>query len=368
MYEMARKNAFDNRFRIPKALSNTIRAHGVAGVFIDPEHILVSKPVTQSRTSPLSGTALFHNHLNDDTFETIAKSLAEGVGVSTTARIQNVNKKTVLLVLSKAARQSEKVHNSLLKDLTVSECQLDEMWSFIGKKEKNLDAIEKIQGSLGDAWIWIAFDAVNKVFLAFKIGKRTLPFAIDIVQEVKRVTSRIPSLFTSDQLAHYANALLQVYGKKIFPLRKSKVGRLPKPRLIPPEDLLYAHVVKEYKQNKIVSIMRKIIYGDSAKVGDILKKSLVSHKINTFAVERINGTIRHLDARCNRKTLRFSKIKINHERQLQLSLAYYHLCCIHRTLTTRFGKPTTPFMAAGLTDHVWSMGELLKFQEKIPCS
>jgi len=361
IYEKARKNALDNRFRISESLLNTLQAHGVAGIFIDPEHILVSMPEAQPRINPRRGTALFHSHLSDEAFETIAKSLAEGVGVSTTARIQNVNKKTVLLVLAKAAISAKKVHTSLLKDLVVSECQLDEMWSFIGKKEKNLDTIEKLQGVLGDAWIWTAFDAVNKIFLAFKVGKRTLPIAIDVVQEVKRVTSCLPSLFSSDQLAHYANALLQVYGKKIFPSHKSGSGRLPKPRLEPPEELLYAHVIKKYKKNKLVNIIRKTIYGDPVKVDEILKKSLVSRKINTFAVERSNGTIRHLDARCNRKTLRFSKIKVNHERQLQLSLAYYHLCCQHRTLTSRYGKPTTPFMAAGLTDHVWSVGDLLKF-------
>jgi IS1 family transposase len=366
MYEMARRAALDRRSRISEALSTTLRSHGVAGIFIDPERVLVSTPTAQARINPRRDTALFHSHLSDDAFETIAQSLAEGVGVSTTARIQKVDKKTVLLVLAKAAGQTEKVQNNLLRNLSVSECQLDEMWSFIGKKEKNLDALEKLQGVLGDAWIWTAFDAVNKVFVAHKIGKRTLPVAIALVNEVKRVTSHIPSLFTSDQLAHYANALLQVYGKKIYPPRQSGVGRLPKPRVVPPEELLYAHVVKKYKQNQIVSVMRKIIYGAPEKVDEILRKSMVSQKINTFAVERSNGTIRHMDARCNRRTLRFSKLKVNHERQLRLSLAYYHLCCRHRTLTNRYGKPTTPFMAAGITDHVWSMGELLRFSDEIP--
>ena len=122
-------------------------------------------------------------------FQRIATSLAEGVGVSTTARIQNVDKKTVLLVLEKAAKHAEKVNRLLLHDLVVSECQLDEMWSFVGKKQRNLDAIEKLQGLLGDAWIWVAFDAVNKVFLATVVGKRTQPYAVSLLEEVKRVTS-----------------------------------------------------------------------------------------------------------------------------------------------------------------------------------
>jgi IS1 family transposase len=298
--------------------------------------------------------------LSDGAFETIARSLAEGVGVATTARIQNVDKKTVLLVLAKAAVHAAKVSRTLVRGLVVSECQLDEMWSFIGKKEKNLDAVEKLHAVLGDAWIWTAFDAVNKVFLATVIGKRTLPHAVALLEEVKRVTSHMPSLFSSDQLRHYANALLQVYGKLVFPPRKPGPGRPPNPRLVPADELLYVHVVKQYKKYRVVKITRKVIFGDVEKVEKILKASVVSQKINTSSVERGNGTIRHVDARCNRKTLRFSKRKENHDRQLRLSLAYYHLCHAHKTLTKRHGRPTTPFMAAGLTDHVWSMGELLR--------
>jgi IS1 family transposase len=290
-------------------------------------------------------------------------SLAEGVGVSTTARIQNVDKKTVLLVLEKAAVHAERVNRMLLRDIVVSECQLDEMWSFIGKKQKNLDAIEKLEGVLGDAWIWVAFDAINKVFLATVVGKRTQPYAVRLLEEVKRVTARMPSLFSSDQLDQYANALLQVYGEKVVPPRKLGPGRPPKARLVAPEELLYVQVVKQYKQYRVVKVTRNIVFGNPKKVEQLLSSSPVSRNINTAYVERGNGIIRHIDSRCNRKTFRFSKSKQNHIRQLILSLAYYHLCCPHRTLTKwNDRQPTTPFMAAGLTDHVWTMGELLRYR------
>ena len=116
----------------------------------------------------------------------------------------------------------------------------------------------------------------------------------------------------------------------------------------------------------MTSITLRVVFGDNKKIDEILGKSVVSHKINTSYVERGNLTIRHVNARCNRKTLRFSKCKENHVRQLTLSLAYYHLCCPHRTLTKRHGRPTTPFMAAGLTDHVWTMGELLRYRPGKP--
>jgi IS1 family transposase len=354
----------DRRLHLDKHVMNTMQAHGIAGLFIDPESILVSLSSSRYRTSARRGTAFHHIHLTEKAFETIAKSLAEGVSVAATARIQNVDKKTVLLVLAKAGEQAKRVSSSLLVDVRVTECQLDEMWSFIGKKEKNLDPVEKLQCSLGDAWIWIAFDAINKIVLAYIIGKRTLPHAVSLLEEVKRVSIRMPDLFSSDQLDQYTNALIQVYGKLVYPTRKPGPGRPPNPRLVPPEGLLYVQVVKQYKQYRVVKVTQKVVFGNPEKIEGILAASSVSNKINTSYVERNNGTIRHMDARCVRKTLCFSKCKKNHERQLALTLAYYHLCRSHKSLTKRYGQPTTPFMAANLTDHVWSMGELLKFKRK----
>lgn len=290
----------------------------------------------------------------------IACCLAEGIGIRTASRITGVDKKTVMLVLKRAADHAETISRTLMKDLLIKECQLDEMWSFIGKKEKHLDPLEKIAGTLGDAWIWIAFDPIHKLILANVIGKRTEPYAVELLQEVKRVTLRIPDLFTSDQLDQYESALLKVYGISITPLRKQGPGRPPHPKLVPPDNLMYAQVVKTYKQNKLNSIERRVVFGDPQKIEEILRCSAVSHKINTSFVERNNGTIRLIDARCNRKTYRFSKCEENHKRQLQLSLAYYHLCLPHSSLTKRYNRPTTPFMSAGLTDHVWTIRELLE--------
>ncbi|MCP4237192.1 MAG: hypothetical protein GY770_27015, partial [Aestuariibacter sp.] len=133
-----RKANMDRRLRLDKQVMDSMQAHGVAGLFIDPGNALVCLSSSQSRISPRRGTAFYHTHLPDKDFETIAKSLAEGVGVAATARIQNVDKKTVLLVLAKAGEQAKRVSRSLLDNVKVTECQLDEMWSFVGKKEKNL--------------------------------------------------------------------------------------------------------------------------------------------------------------------------------------------------------------------------------------
>jgi len=362
-YERARSRAVkDHCGRVPENVQYVIRNHGIAGLFIEPERSLPSNcsGTAQYGLGQRVGTAYHHTHLPEDLFDTIARSLTEGVGVRSTARIQGVNPKTVLRVLARAAVHTAKVSRSLLKGVKVSECQLDEMWSFIGKKEGNLEPVETLSGILGDAWIWIAFDSVHKVVLAHVVGKRTEPHAVSLLQEVKRVTACMPTLFSSDQLDQYTNALLKVYGVAFLPPRKPGPGRPPKPKLVPPEDLLYVQVVKKYKRNRVSDISRRIVFGDPCRVGEVLQQSPVSQTINTSYVERYNGTVRHMDARCARKTYRYSKCSRNHLRQLELSLASYHFCRPHRTLTKRHKQPTTPFMSAGLTDHVWTMRELLQ--------
>ena len=165
LYEKNRRASMDQRFNIDEQIAQTMESHGVAGLFIDPENTLSCSSSNQARTSPRHSTAFHHCHLCEEAFETIARSLAEGVGIAATARIQNVDKKTVLLVLAKAADHAMKVNSCLLKNLEVTECQLDEMWSFIGKKEKNLDPVEKLHKIIGKQTVEIEFlaDVFNRL-------------------------------------------------------------------------------------------------------------------------------------------------------------------------------------------------------------
>lgn len=364
LYERARRVVLQGRGQLSEEVWYTLRAHGAAGLLIDPERSLVACAPAPSNT-PVSGrhgTALQRTHLGEALFTSIAVSLAEGVGVRSIARIFAVDKKTVLKVLVRAAEHVERVTRSLVRELSVHECQLDEMWSFVGKKEAHLEPLESLAGVLGDAWIWVAFDAQHKVVLAHLVGKRTGPHAVALLQEVKRVTATMPSLFSSDQLDQYPEALLQVYGLLVTPQRKPGPGRPPQPRRRAPRDLCYVQVVKEYERSRVAKISRRVVFGDPKHIEQLLQQSAPSRTINTSYVERNNATVRHLDARCNRKTYRFSKCRQNHQRQLVLCLGYYHLCRSHRTLSKRHCRPTTPFMSAGLTDHIWTMRELLQFR------
>jgi hypothetical protein len=112
LYENTRKATLDRRIRIAPDLLNTIHAHGVAGLFIDPDRFLLSVSAP-SRASSRRGTALYHARLANNQFDTIATSLAEGVSIAATARIQKTNEKSVTRVVVKAARRGKHRHSGL---------------------------------------------------------------------------------------------------------------------------------------------------------------------------------------------------------------------------------------------------------------
>ena len=149
----------------------------------------------------------------------------------------------------------------LLSTVHLTECQLDELWTFVYKKEKHLTAFEKLVGRYGDAWIWIAFDPIHKLVPTWRVGKRTLHDAKKFIKALKsKHDSHLP-FFTSDELPHYADALLEIYGETYTPQRKGRRGRFPLPRKRPPSDLCYAVVIKERDGGRMVSVTTQLIYG-----------------------------------------------------------------------------------------------------------
>lgn len=318
--------------------------------------------------SSKQGTALYRSHVADKEYCQVITALAEGTGIRATERIFGIDKDTVLRLLKDAADHCRKVSQHFLQNLHIKECQIDELWSFVTKKEKNLTPLDRVAGIFGDQWIWTSIDAKYKIIPFFVIGKHTLVNAIALIQGLKDVSDNHIPFFTSDQLPHYPEALLRVYGitKKIPPDGKSERSRHPE--LIPPPSLKYAQVVKTRRKGKVVDIQAKAIYGDENDIKEQLNSSSVSRNVNVSFVERANGTLRHLDKRLARKTYCFSKNIKYHKDQMDLSLTYYHLVKPHKGLRIEINQngkkwqKKTPFYAAGLTDHIWTMKELLTYK------
>jgi hypothetical protein len=197
-------------------------------------------------------------------------------------------------------------------------------------------------------------------------GKKDQKSATTLVQEVKDRSDETIPFFTSDERSDFRTALLEVFGEEEVPEYKG-VGRPPKPRKIPPPELKYARVKKYRKKGRVVKMETNVVFGTEDDVREILEKSPVSNQINISFVERQNLNFRQGNARCQRKTQKFSKIQEMFILQLWIFLAYYHFVRPHWSLRLacqegqRRWKQRTPLMAEGITDHVWSFRELLTY-------
>lgn len=326
------------------------------------------------------GTAYFDMEAEPALFELAIRALAEGNSIHSTARIVEIDKDTVCDWLNRAAHHCRLVCLSLWQQLHVTECQLDELWSFVHTKEQNVEFAKLWDESYGDAWVWVAFAPQWRLVLAFVVGKRTQAEANLLLERVVAASDEHVPFFTSDQLPAYATALLHVYGAWHQPERRGDRGRYPAQRRLPLPNLLYAQVVKRRERGIVVEVSRKVIFGDATALEAQLTASTASTTINTSFVERDNLSWRQQNRRLTRKTNGFSKDLGWMEKQLWLSLAYYHLCLPHRSLrealplpeptrgsgSPRKWRPVTPAMAAGMTDHVWSTPELLSY--RVPAS
>ena len=239
---------------------------------------------------------------------------------------------------------------------------MDEKWAFVGKKQKHCDDDEPADDRLGDCWDHVAFDPVHRLVLAAVPGKRTAEHGETLVEEVERRTEgRMLNLITTDEYPAYKQAILNVYGEQVVPPHTGRPGRPKAPYKVPPADLTYATVHKTRHKQGVVKIDYHVVFGDRHGVEQALARSPVSNHINTAFVERQNGTDRHRNARKVRKTYRFSKDPDVHDAMTYFSLYSYNFCWPVRTLRTQDPQghwhPRTPAMAAGLTDHVWSLAQ-----------
>ena len=194
------------------------------------------------------------------------------------------------------------------------------------------------------------------------VGKRTEDNAKHFICELAgKLSDQLP-LFTSDELPHYRKALAEHYSTEVPVPPTGKRGRPQKPmRKIDPA-LKYATVHKEREKQRIIKIEQRIIFGLESDIAEILQNSTFSKRINTSGVERQNLNLRQHSRRLTRKTNGFSKIIENLKAQVLLVMAYYNFALLHGSLYIKGQGGRTPAMAANLTDHKWSMLELLTYR------
>ena len=219
--------------------------------------------------------------------------------------------------------------NRAIVDVPVSDVQADEIWSFIGKKQKNTTFDDS--DDLGDCYCWVAIEARTKLVLSYVVGKRSLQNAHKLVDNLRRATSATKRFQpTSDGLKHYVEAVAVNLHDRCDFAQLIKIYASPR------------EGEQRYSPGEVVEAVAVTIFGNP-------KES----RICTSHVERQNLTMRMQIRRLTRLTNGFSKKLDNHKAAIALHFAYYHFCKIHQTLRV------TPAMESKITDHRWTIGEML---------
>ena len=223
----------------------------------------------------------------------------------------------------------------------------------------------------GDVYSLTAIKPDTRLFLSHHEGKRTACDCIELFGDVEKrraIDSPIP-VFTSDNWDPFEEGLLSVYGFLETPVYCG-IGRKPDPLLVPYPNLKYAKVCKKRKNGRLVEIIQSIVYGDPDEIKKLLGVDS-GGKINTAYIERLNLTIRNSLARFVRKSMNCSKILDRHTHALDFFQAWYNFAKPHKSLRLRVDQgrkkwmQRTPSMAEGLTDHIWTIKELMTFRMPI---
>jgi IS1 family transposase len=323
------------------------------------------------------GTIFHGKRTSPDLIVRVIGCLAEGLGIRGTARVFEVDPNTVLQWLVEATEQLQAFSRHVLHDVRVRQVQLDELFALLSAVKdgevSEAEAVERLERS--PQWVWVAMDPETKLLLALDVGDRTLAMAQRVVHHVAQVLAPdCAPLFLTDGFREYLTALLTHYGDWVHPARRQGKGPMARPRWMPRPTLLYAQVIKTVRRRRLVRVSHRVVFGTLEAVNYVLAPH--GWHINTAFVERINLTIRQHVAAVGRRVITLCKGEDGLHQQLALYHVYYNFCLPHASLrvplpqplptngtgSAKTWRPRTPAMAAGLTDRVWTLREVLLFR------
>jgi IS1 family transposase len=264
----------------------------------------------------------------------VVSVLVEGNSLRATSRITDVARMTIEKLLRDLGAACAAHHDRAVRAVKSQRVQVDEIWSFVGAKQKNVP--EAKRNEWGDLWTWTALDADSKLMISYTVGPRSPRMAFALMQDL---ASRLagPVQLTTDGLYWYPHAVDRAFGI----------------------DVDYAVLQKHYGAGGEAASGR---YSPARFIGATratVTGSPNPKHISTSHVERQNLTMRMSMRRFTRLTNGFSKKIEMHEHSVALHFAYYNFCKIHQTLRV------TPAMEAGLSDHVWNVEELVLLLDSV---
>ncbi len=257
----------------------------------------------------------------------VVAALCDGIGVRAASRITGVNRGTVAALALKLGHGCAELHDRMMVGLRVSRLELDELWAFVGKKQKRVTPKDK--AVKGDQYTFVGLAASSRAIVSYRTGKRSDATTDDFIQDLRGRVIGSPEIST-DGFTPYQPAIRDAF-------RNSAHGVIVKTYAVTDLRRDAAH---RYSPAAVVAVSREVMNG-------------VPAEISTSYVERSNLSIRMGCRRFTRLTNGFSKKVENHCAAVSLYVAYYNLCRVHESLRS------TPAMALGIAERVWTIGDLL---------
>lgn len=269
------------------------------------------------------------NRLSKQARIQVLAALIEGNSIRATSRLTGVAKGTILKLLGEVGVACANYQDKTLHNLYCRRVQCDEVWAFVGAKEKNVPQEKRGQFGYGDVWTWVALDGDSKLVVCWHLGKRDAEDAMTFISSLAdRLAHRIQ--LTTDGHGAYLRAVEGAFGNEIdYAMLVKLYGREPERET-------------RYSPAKCLGTALEIVEGYPDK-----------KHISTSYVERQNLTMRMGMRRLTRLTNAFSKKVENLDHALALHFMHYNFARVHKTLGM------TPAMATGLADHPWSVGEIV---------
>jgi len=275
------------------------------------------------------------NRLNIEKRAQILSMLCEGQSIRGVTRIMGVSKNTVSKLLIDAGRACAEYHDKAVRNIKARRVQCDEIWSFTYAKQKNVADAKAAPDGAGDTWTWTAIDADSKLIVAYRIGGRDAGYASAFMEDVAaRLANKVQ--LTADGHKAYLEAVEGAFGADVDYTQPVKLyGEVPE------------SMKGRYSPAECTAIRKRVITGRPDE-----------KYISTSYVERQNLTMRMHMRRFTRLTNGFSKRPENHAYAVALHFMYYNFVRIHSSLRT------SPAMAAGITDRLWEIRDIIALIEE----
>jgi transposase-like protein len=302
-----------------------------------------------------TGTAFYRLRRTADQMTLVLTLLSHGCPPQAIVAAFGLDERTVAAWLARAGTHCQTVHAHLVQQgqLDLQHVQADELWvKLVGQR----------------VWMALALAVPSRLWLGGAISpQRDLVLITGLVQQIRACAARLDLLVCVDGLASYVTACRRVFRTPVY------TGRRGRPRLVLAAGFLLGQVVKQYAHRRVVSVQPRVVQGTAAAIAAVLAATGTGHDIHTAYIERLNATFRSALTPLVRRGRAIAHKGDTLRAGMYLVGGAYNFCWTHDSLrrlapvgSVRKWQERTPAMAAGLTDHPWSMHELLRYQVPLP--